>query len=104
YAEFGRLGSDPSHALNAKRPPRSFGRRAHATIIAAQVAVEVRVEPKAGADGPIFSNILRSFSVPQHPTGASVFDCCVDQIVVGEATPCLERRADARVATNQGNE
>ena len=52
-AEFGCFAGDPPHALEAERPPRRLGRRAHAAIVATQVAVEIRVEPQARADGPI---------------------------------------------------
>src|SRR6516225_6910153 len=45
HAKLRGLDSDPSHPLDTKRASRSFGRRAHATIIAAQIAVEVGVKP-----------------------------------------------------------
>ena len=49
-AELGGLGRDALHALEAERPARRRGRGAHAAIVAAQVAVEIRVEPEARAD------------------------------------------------------
>src|SRR5258707_622272 len=49
-AELGGLDRDPPHALEAERPPRRLGRGAHAAIVAAQVAVEIGVEPEARAD------------------------------------------------------
>src|SRR4051812_21669627 len=45
YAERCGFDCDPSHAFDTKRPPRSFGGRAYATIVAAQIAVEVGVKP-----------------------------------------------------------
>src|SRR6202023_1033425 len=74
------------------------------TIVAAQVAVEVGVKPQARADRPIFSGILNSLSVPEHPAGATLFDCGVDQTVAGEAAPCLELGADAWIAAAHGHE
>src|SRR5712664_416242 len=104
YAEFRRLDRDPSHPLDAESPPRRFGLRAHATIITAQVAVEVCVKPQTRADGPIFSDILTSLSIAEHPTGATFFDCHVDEAVAGEATPCLELGADTWIAADHGHE
>src|SRR6202035_6015778 len=62
------------------------------------------VEPQARADSPIFSYILRSLSVSQHPMGATFLDRNIDQAVAGEATPCLELGADAWVAADHGHE
>src|SRR5260370_40103866 len=48
--------------------------------------------------------MLGSLSVPEHPTGATFFDRYVDQAIAGEATPCLELRADAWIPADHGHE
>ena len=51
--ELCRFAGDPPDPLEPERAPRRFRRGAHATIVAAQIAVEIRVQPKAGADRAI---------------------------------------------------
>src|SRR6185369_2572790 len=56
-AEFGRLASDPLNPCEAQLPPRCLGRRTHAAVVTMQVAVEIRVEPKARPHRP---SVLKS--------------------------------------------
>src|SRR5215472_14046060 len=102
-AKFCRLDRDPPHARNTKRTPWSFGRRAHTTIVTAQVAVEVGVKPKARTDRSTLFDILWGFSIAEHPAGATRFDLRVDQSVAREAAPRLKFGADARIAAGHGH-
>src|SRR5262249_6972405 len=43
---------DPSNAFEAQRPARRPRRGSHAAISTLQIAVEIRVEPDAGANSP----------------------------------------------------
>src|SRR5262249_34759298 len=74
YAELCGFASYPLYPLDAQRAPRSLGRRAHTTIVTAQIAVEIGVKPQARAYRSIFSDILRSFTAPEHPSGTAFFD------------------------------
>ena len=78
-AEFGCFAGDPLDTREAKLPPWYFGRGAHATIVAMQVAVEIRVEPKARADRAIGVGVRWSLPTPDHPPCASRLDSRIDQ-------------------------
>ena len=102
--EFGCLAGDPLHAREAKLPAWRFGRGAHATIVAMQVAVEIRVEPKTRADRAIGAGIRRSLSAADHPPHAASLDGRIDQGVAREAAPSLKVGAETPLAANYGQE
>ncbi len=52
-AKLRRFTSDPLHPCEPQLPSRHGGRRTHAAVVAMQVTVEIRVEPKPRAHRPI---------------------------------------------------
>jgi len=99
-AELGYLASDPPHTLETKRPPWRFGRGAHAAIVAAQVAVEIRVEPKPRAHRPIIFGRQRNRTAPEDPTRATLLQGGFQQWIPGEAAPRFQLRANAFFVTD----
>ena len=103
-AKFGCFSGDPLYTRETKLPPWCFGRRAHATIVAMQVAVEICVEPKARTDWALDVGILRSLSAPDHPARAARLDTRIDQGVAGETTPSFKLSAKASFSASHGQE
>jgi hypothetical protein len=68
-----------------------------------QVAVEVRVEPKPRAHGPIVFG-HRNGPAPKDEPRAPVFDRRFEQWVSGEPTPCFQFKAKAFVVTDNRNQ
>ena len=101
-AEFSCFAGDPLHPREAELPSCDFGRATHATIVAMQVAVEIRVEPKARADGAIGVSIRRSLSAPDQPPRAARLNSRIDQGVAREAAPSLKVGAETPFAANDG--
>ena len=77
-----------------------FGRGAHATIVAMQIAVEIRVEPKARTDRALGVGIRRSLPAPDHPPCAVRLDSRIDQGVARKAAPSFKVGAESPFATN----
>jgi uncharacterized protein YggU (UPF0235/DUF167 family) len=69
-----------------------------------QVAVEIRVEPKARANRTTGVGIRRSLSVPDYPPRSTRLDGRIDQGVAREATPSLKIGGQARFTTDDGQE
>jgi hypothetical protein len=69
-----------------------------------QVAIEIRVEPKARADRAKGVSIRRSLSAPDHPPRAVRLDSRIDQCVPREAAPSLKVGAEPPFAANDRKE
>jgi hypothetical protein len=103
-AKFGCFPGDPLYARETKFPPWCFGRRAYATIVAMQVAVEICIEPKARAGRALDVGILRSLAAPDHPARAARLDTRIDQGVARETTPSFKLSAKASFSASHGQE
>ena len=98
------LDRDLADAVQAERAAGCLGRGADAAIVAAQVAVEIRVEPKPRPDGTVRVRRLGSLPVPKDPATAACLDARIHQAVVREAAPSLEIDADTCLAAEDGDE
>src|SRR5262249_16591383 len=78
---------DLLYALKAGRPPRRLWRGAYATIVAAQVAIEIGVEPQARPNGTIGFAFRWGFAAADHPARLICLLSRLDQGVPGKATP-----------------
>src|SRR5262245_9689941 len=103
-AQLGCFLCDLLYALKAERPPRRFRRRAHATIIAAQVAVEVGVEPQPRPNRTIGIAFRGSLTGPYYPARLICLLGRLNQGVAGEAAPGCKVLAEPRIAANNGEE
>jgi hypothetical protein len=65
-----------------------------------QVAVEIRVQPKAGTDRAGGLGIGRSWPAPDHPPRSGKLDSPIDQRIVGKAAPSFKVSAERFFATN----
>src|SRR5262245_6122300 len=68
-AKLGCFLCDLLYVLKAERPPRRLWRGAYATIIAAQIAVEVGVEPQPRPNRTIGFAFRRGLAAADHPAG-----------------------------------
>ena len=100
----GCFARDPPHPLRAERASRRFRRRAHAAIVAAQIAVEIRVEPKPRADRPIGLGLDGASPRRMTSSERGPLRDRVDQAVAGEAAPGLEIRSEARIGADDGKQ
>jgi hypothetical protein len=64
-----------------------------------QVTVEIRIEPKPRAHGPIVCGRCRKSSAPEDPPRAAIFNGGFEQRVSGESAPGLQLRANAFFVT-----
>jgi len=88
-----------------ERPPRRLGRGAHAAIVATQVAVEIGVEPEAGADRAVAKRPPRApprIESPNALRSASIV--VLISVFRGKAAPGLEISADIRLAADDGEQ
>jgi hypothetical protein len=69
-----------------------------------QVAVEIRVEPKARADRAIGVGIRRDLPAPDHPPRSARLDGRIDQGVARKAAPSLKVSAKTPFAANDRQE
>ena len=108
--EHGCFARDAPHPFRAECASRRLRRRAHAAIITAQIAVEIRVQPKPRAKGA-----RRLLSAPRyrlqwrlttsdHPTIAALLESDFDQTIAGKATPSLEFGTNRAIGTNDCHE
>ena len=79
HAELRGFAGDPAHAFKAQRPARRPWRGSHAAIAALQIAVEIRVQPEARADGPGRLRLRRRLAASDH-ISVSVSASTVDSI------------------------
>src|SRR5215510_11120249 len=95
---------DLLYALKAERPPRRLWRGAYATIVAAQVAIEIGVEPQARPNGTIGFAYRWGFAAADHPARLICLLGRLDQGVPGKATPSCEVIAQPGIAANNSEE
>jgi hypothetical protein len=69
-----------------------------------QVAVEIRVEPKARTDRAIDVGIRQSLPAPDHPPCAVQLDSRIDQGIARKAAPSFKVCAESPFATNDRQE
>src|SRR3989454_8814031 len=74
-----RARSPTSTTISAMRGPVNHGRGTHTTVVATWVTVEIRVEPKPRAHGPIVCGGYRNSAAPEDPPRAAFFNRCFQQ-------------------------
>jgi hypothetical protein len=103
-AKRGRFTSDPPYPIHAEGTSRRLRRRANTTIVTAQIAIEIGVEPKPRPKGTRGFHFYRRFAAPDDPSVASPFKRRFDQTITGEATPSFEFGTDRSVRTSNCHE
>ena len=74
YAEGWCFAGDPPNTLEAECPAWRSRRGAHATVIAAQVAIEIRIKPQARSGRTPLVLIRGGGAAPKDPAGAAQLD------------------------------
>jgi hypothetical protein len=69
-----------------------------------QVAVEIRIQPKAGTDRACGIGIRRSLPAPDYPSRAIRLDNRIDQGIAGKATPSFKVGAESFLIANYRQE
>src|SRR5262245_59283027 len=95
---------DLLYALKAERPPRRLWRGAYATIVTAQIAVEVGVEPQPRPDRTIGFAFRWGLAAADHPTDLICLLGRLNQGIPGEAAPGCQVIAQPGIAAKYTEE
>ena len=100
-----RFTGDPLHPCEPQFPSRRGRRRPHAAVVAMQVAVEVRVQPKPRTHRPIvFCRCPSSRGnnpASEDPARAAIFRSGFHKWISGKSAPRFQLRSNALVVTDQ---
>jgi hypothetical protein len=100
HAQIRSFASDAPYTAEPQFASACSGRGTHTAVVATQVAVEIRIEPKPRAYRPIVFGRHHNSPTTEDPTRTAFFDSRLQQRVTGESAPCFQLRSDALLVTD----
>src|SRR5215213_8506045 len=104
HTKLRRFTSNPLYTSKPQFATRHIGRGTHAAVVAAQITVEICVEPKARANWPVVFSMKRSSAVTEYPPHPAFFNSSFEKCVSSEPAPPFQFWSNARFVADYGNE
>src|SRR5262249_15406560 len=104
HAKLGRFTGDPLYPPEPQFSSGRGGRGTHATVVATQVTVEIRVQPKPRAHRAIVLGRQRYRPATENPPRTAFFERSLEQAIPGESAPGFQLRSEALFITDYGDQ